>query len=148
MGLDAAFRDLETLYADLERELSARAPVCRRSSRCCRFKEYGHQLWTTALELDWLLAERAAPVGATEAACPYLQADGSCGARGRRMLGCRIYFCDPAYQDAMNPLYERFHRRMKDLHRRHGIPYEYRELTAALRSRAGSQNVGRKDGIV
>ncbi|HXX93165.1 MAG TPA: hypothetical protein VEN81_05995, partial [Planctomycetota bacterium] len=67
-------------------------------------------------------------------ACPYLR-EGLCGVRDHRMLGCRIYFCDPNYADQMGPLYERFHRKIKDLHRKHGLPYEYSEFLKASRAR-------------
>jgi HPt (histidine-containing phosphotransfer) domain-containing protein/Fe-S-cluster containining protein len=123
-----AFRDLEALYADLEAELARARPLCRQSSRCCRFKEYGHQLWVTALELEWL-KEGHPPRSGGEGACPFLEG-GLCGARERRMLGCRIYFCDPAFKEAMGPIYETYHARLKGLHGRHGIPYRYGEFLA------------------
>ncbi len=134
MSQAEAFRELETAYADLERELGELRPLCRQSSRCCRFKDFDHQLWTTGLELDWLLAGEALPETIPDGVCPYLK-NGLCGARGRRMLGCRVFFCDPGYKDAMNPLYERYHARIKEIHRRFGLAYEYRELLAALAAR-------------
>jgi hypothetical protein len=128
MGREEAFQELETVYADLERELATLRPRCDLSSRCCRFTEFGHQLWTSALELEYLLAHEPAPVGpAAEGVCPYLK-DGRCGARDHRMLGCRIFFCDPGYKDAMGPLYEKHHRAVKAIHVRHGIPYLYGEF--------------------
>jgi len=133
---DAAFRELEAVYADLERELSELRPLCRTSGRCCRFKDYGHQLWTTGFELDYLVAQRGLPEpqNAGEGVCPYLKG-GLCSVRDHRMLGCRIYFCDASYQDAMGPLYERYHRRIKEIHQRQGIPYEYGELLSRLSGR-------------
>lgn len=136
MSRDAADRELETLYADLERELGELRPLCRTSGRCCRFKDSGHQLWTTALELDYLVAREGlpAPFNAAEGVCPYLKG-GLCGVRDHRMLGCRIYFCDASYASAMGPLYEKYHRRIKEIHQREGIPYEYSELLAGLAAR-------------
>lgn len=128
---EKAFRDLEAVYADLERELAALGPRCELSGRCCRFREYGHQLWTTTLELEYLQAREPEPDRTPEGVCPYL-VQGRCGVRDHRMLGCRIYFCDPAYADAMGPLYERYHRRIKDLHARHGIPYRYVEFLSSI----------------
>jgi hypothetical protein len=49
------------------------------------------------------------------------------------MLGCRIFFCDPGYKEAMGPLYEKYHRAVKEIHVRHGIPYLYGELLSRLR---------------
>ena len=139
MGRPEAWSELEGIYADLERELSALRPLCQRSSRCCRFKEYGHQLWTTSAELDYLLDHERLPAApaADSGTCPYLK-DGLCGVRDHRMLGCRIYFCDPSYASAMAPLYEKYHARIKELHRRHGLPYEYVEFLTAVDRRLGT----------
>ena len=126
-----AFRELEAVYADLERELAALRPRCELSGRCCRFKAFDHQLWTTDLELDYLLAHAERPSTLPDGVCPWLK-DGLCSARDHRMLGCRIFFCDPGYKDAMGPLYERYHRRLKEIHARHGLPYAYGELLAKL----------------
>lgn len=133
MGRDDAFRELEAAYAELERELAALRPRCDLSSRCCRFTEFGHQLWTSTLELDYLRSRSGEPpAGAAAGVCPYLK-DGRCGAREGRMLGCRIFFCDPGYKEAMGPLYEAYHRRVKEIHVRHGIPYRYGEFLAMLK---------------
>ena len=136
MGREEVWGELEEIYADLERELAELRPLCQRSSRCCKFKEFGHQLWTTGVELDYLLEHEGPPREATGPAetCPYLQ-NGLCGARDHRMLGCRIFFCDPGYASAMGPLYEKYHGRIKELHRHHGLAYEYAELLAALERR-------------
>jgi Fe-S-cluster containining protein len=134
MGRPEVWIELETIYADLTRELEELRPLCRTSGRCCRFKAYGHQLWTTRLELDYLIEHQGLPAAAAaeEGTCPYLK-DGLCSVRDHRMLGCRIYFCDAGYASAMGPLYEKYHARIKDLHRRHGEPYRYGELLASLR---------------
>jgi hypothetical protein len=55
MGRPEVWRELEGIYADLDRDLSELRPLCQTSGRCCRFKAYGHQLWTTRLELDYLI---------------------------------------------------------------------------------------------
>jgi Fe-S-cluster containining protein len=139
MGQPEAWTELEGIYADLERELAVLRPLCQRSSRCCRFKEYGHQLWTTGVELDYLVEHEGLPAEGVsdQSQCPYLK-DGLCGVRDHRMLGCRIYFCDPGYASAMGPIYEKYHARIKDLHRRHGLAYEYAEFLTALERRVGT----------
>ena len=134
MGRPEALGELDAVYAELEAELAARNPKCELSGRCCRFKEFGHQLWTTDLELDYLFQGAGAPPSKSDAVCPYLE-NGRCGARSARMLGCRIYFCDPGFKDEMGPLYERYHRHVKEIHARHGIPYAYGELLAKLAAR-------------
>jgi Fe-S-cluster containining protein len=138
MGVPEVWRELEAIYADLDRELSELRPLCRTSGRCCRFKAYGHQLWTTRLELDYLIEREGPPPASSPEAgtCPYLK-EGLCSVRDHRMLGCRIYFCDAGYAGAMGPLYEKYHARIRALHRRHALEYEYAELLGALRSRFG-----------
>jgi Fe-S-cluster containining protein len=134
---DVVRSELETIYADLDRELAVLRPLCQRSGRCCKFKEFGHQLWTTQVELDYLIEREGLPAAPSGGgACPYLK-DGLCGVRDSRMLGCRIYFCDPNYASAMGPLYEKYHARIKDLHRRHGLAYQYGEFLTALGQRGG-----------
>lgn len=144
MGREEAYRDLEAAYADLDRELASIRPKCELSGRCCRFREFDHQLWTTGLELDYLLERHALPASIPDGACPY-QAGGLCGVRERRMLGCRIFFCDPAFKDAMGPLYERYHARVKEIHRTHGIAYRYEEVLKALEARKMESGMGNRE---
>ena len=128
-----AFRDLESVYAELEADIAALSPRCELSGRCCRFKEYKHQLWTTRLELEYLLEKEGPPPAQAgpDGVCPWLR-EGRCSVRDHRMLGCRIFFCDESYQSSMGPLYEKHHARIRDLHRRHGIAYDYFEFLDGL----------------
>ena len=57
---------------------------------------------------------------------------------GTRMLGCRVYFCDPAYADHMSDIYERYHARVREIHRRRNLPYAYTEFLSEMRLRVGS----------
>src|ERR1700730_5200937 len=87
------------LYRAVDAEVRAAGPVCVASGRCCRFKEYGHTLFLSNLEAEVLL--NAAPSyehPVTAAFCPFQQGN-LCTAREPRPLGCRIYYCDPAYQE-------------------------------------------------
>ena len=126
-----ATRDLESVYAELEAELEKLRPRCELSGRCCRFKDYGHQLWTTRLELQYLLNRHPLPESIPDGVCPYFK-EGLCSVRGHRMLECRIFFCDEAYKPSMSPLYERYHRKLKAIHQRHGIPYEFFEFMGEI----------------
>lgn len=133
MDLDAALGELSEIYGELDRELSRRGPRCGLSGRCCRFREYGHELWTTPLELEYLLRHTPIPPSRPDGTCPFLRGN-LCGARDHRMLGCRIYYCDPAHSPEMGPLYERYHARIRDLHRRCGVPYRYFEFLSGIAS--------------
>ena len=108
------------------------------SGRCCRFAEYGQHLWATRLETDYLAAHAGPPPPGPDGVCPYLR-DGRCGVRDHRMLGCRVFFCDATYEPG--PVYEKYHRRIRELHARHGIPYDYREFASTpARIRAGRES--------
>src|SRR5580700_9794258 len=95
-------------------DVQAAGPVCIASGRCCRFKEYGHVLFVTNLEAEVLL-HSAPPYepGVTPDFCPF-QKGNLCTAREPRPLGCRVYYCDPAYQETGNRLSEEYLRRLKD----------------------------------
>jgi hypothetical protein len=116
------------LYEEVDRDVAAAGPVCVASGRCCRFKEYGHVLFVSNLEADVLLA--AAPPYERPASpdfCPF-QKGNLCTARGPRPLGCRIYYCDPNYQETAAALSEKYLRRLKALADAAGVPWRYAPL--------------------
>jgi Fe-S-cluster containining protein len=122
--------DLRALYDQLDNEVAGLGPVCQLSGRCCRFQEYGHTLFVSSLEVQFLLGhapepERPLDQGQT---CPWQDARNRCMARGARPLGCRVYFCDPAYQDSGEDLSERFIARLKQLTEKHDLPWNYAPL--------------------
>jgi len=44
------------------------------------------------------------------------------------MLGCRTYFCPPYPRGVPEDLHARYDSRIKALHKRFAIPYEYRDI--------------------
>lgn len=85
-------------------------------------------LFLSSLEADVLLAgappyER--PVSPDF--CPF-QKDRLCTARAPRPLGCRVYYCDPAYQETGNRITETYLRRLKELADAHGLEWHYAPL--------------------
>lgn len=120
-------RTLE-LYAEVDREVAAAGPLCVASGRCCRFKEHGHVLYLSNIEAATLLDAAPpyeTPVGSEF--CPF-QKNNLCTAREPRPLGCRIYFCDPAYQETGNAITERALQTMKELCVAEGIEWQYAPL--------------------
>jgi hypothetical protein len=120
------------LYRDVDAEVRAAGPVCVASGRCCRFKEYGHVLYVSNLEADVLLSQAPAydqPVSPDF--CPF-QKDNLCTAREPRPLGCRVYYCDPAYQETGNRITEKYLQRLKALAQEHGLPWRYAPLHTFL----------------
>jgi Fe-S-cluster containining protein len=121
--VEAALLRLRALYAALEREVAATPSFrCEMSARCCRFREAGHRLFLTALEMREM-GDAGGPGG--EEACPWLR-NGLCSNRERRALACRTYFCsDEAGAAAVT---ERYHREIRRIHDEFGIPYAYDSL--------------------
>lgn len=126
---------LRALYADLDADVAALAPACGLSGRCCRFTEYDHTLFLSAPEAALLVAgapatSRPLDDGAT---CPWQDRAGRCTAREARPLGCRVYFCDPAYQDHAPALSEKYIGRLKRLVDALGLPWDYAPLHRHLK---------------
>jgi hypothetical protein len=121
---------LHALYAALDAEVARFGPVCQLSGRCCRFAEYGHTLFLSAPEAAVLLDEAPPPVRPLDQgeSCPWQDAAGHCNARAARPLGCRVYYCDPTYQDHAATLSETFIGRLKRLVDEHGLTWDYAPL--------------------
>jgi len=121
---------LAVVYRDLDAEVAGLGPACALSGRCCRFAEYGHTLFLSAPEAAILLADAPAPSRPRDdgATCPWQDAAGRCTARDARPLGCRVYFCDPAYEPHAPGLSERHIARLKRLADELGWPWDYAPL--------------------
>jgi Fe-S-cluster containining protein len=124
------------LYAEVDREVAAAGPVCVASGRCCRFKEYGHTLFLSNLEAEVLLAGAPPydPSSVTAEFCPF-QKGNLCTAREPRPLGCRVYYCDPNYQEKAGELTEKYLHRLKQLADEHGAEWRYAPLHVFLQER-------------
>src|SRR3954452_20832156 len=125
------------LYADADRDVAAAGPVCVASGRCCRFKEYGHTLFLSSLEAEVLLS--AAPEydsnAVTSDFCPF-QKENLCTAREPRPLGCRVYYCDPNYQEKSQEITEKYLRRLKELADEFQLDWQYAPLHTFLNASA------------
>jgi hypothetical protein len=127
--LARANRDfLDALQSLLDEATPTDHPPCEACGQCCDFASAGHRLYLSTGEFA-LLAEPPIPA-VQPLRCPFL-VDRHCTRRTTRSLGCRQFFCraDPPESAAR---YEIHHKALQDLHRRHAIPYHYRELTAGL----------------
>jgi hypothetical protein len=121
-------RKVLELYRDVDRDVTAAGPVCIASGRCCRFKEYGHVLFVSNLEAEVLLADAPAyDQPASADFCPF-QKENLCTAREPRPLGCRVYYCDPAYQETGNQITEKYLARLKALAHEAGVEWRYAPL--------------------
>jgi hypothetical protein len=129
---DAIRRQVLEIYKEVDQAVAAAGPVCVASGRCCRFKDYGHVLFLSNLEADVLL-DSAPPYQQPVSPdfCPF-QRNNLCTAREPRPLGCRIFYCDPSYQEAGNQITEEALGRLKQLAQEHGIIWQYAPLHVFL----------------
>jgi len=127
---------VRALYADVQREIDVRRPVCVMSGRCCRFEEFGHRLFVTTAELA-AFAHELPSVPSRPAdewdgtGCPF-QSGKICTVHAIRPFGCRMFFCDATSTEWQNGQYEQFHARLKRLHEDLNVPYFYMEWRLAL----------------
>lgn len=85
-------------------------------------------LYLSGLEAAVLLERAPAyETPATAEFCPF-QKENLCTAREPRPLGCRIYFCDPNYQQTSNDITERSIQRLKTLCDSEGVEWRYAPL--------------------
>ena len=130
--MDLLRQDVLEVYAEADAAVRAVGPRCDSSGRCCRFTEYGHTLFISQFEADILL-ETAPPYAkpVTRDGCPF-QIDNLCTARDARPLGCRIYFCDPAYQETGNAITEEALTRLQRIADAHDTGWRYAPLHVFL----------------
>lgn len=130
---ESEFRQrLQTIYEQADVAVAEAAPRCEASGRCCRFEEFGHTLFLSQFEADLLLVDAPSftqPV--SRAGCPF-QIDNLCTARDGRPLGCRIYFCDPAYETRSFEITETAIAALKQLADDADQPWRYAPLHTFL----------------
>lgn len=121
---------LHQVYRDLDADVRAAGPVCDLSGRCCRFVEYDHTLFLSGPEATLLVADAPTPARELDdgATCPWQDARGACTAREARPLGCRVYFCDPSYQDRMYEITEEAIRGLRRVVEALDLPWDYAPL--------------------
>lgn len=133
-GLDLR-SSIHAIYRDLQSEIATLSPVCNLSGRCCRFKEWDHTLFLSAIEAEVLIEEAPPAIRELDegATCPWQDQRGHCTAREARPLGCRVYFCDPSYEGKAEGLSENYLKRLKRLADEYKRPWSYAPLHVHLR---------------
>ena len=107
---------------------------CNACGACCDFESFDHRLFVTTPELIYL----AANIGEKNikqmhtSRCPY-NINGKCSVYDYRFAGCRI-FCCRADKDFQSMLSESALKKFKSLCSQLNVPYQYKELAAALNS--------------
>ena len=123
---------MQDLYRRLDAEIARFQVSCDACGRCCHFSEFDHVLYLSRLEALYLFRRGAPRTGDTRV-CPFLN-EGGCGARSRRALGCRTFFCDRRDRDSFQSLYETYHREMRALSERFGIEWRYAPLAEQIQA--------------
>ena len=126
------YNRVREIYSSADAAVAAAGPICESSGRCCRFTEYGHTLFLSDMEAEYLLATAPGYDHVTPDGCPF-QVEGLCTARDERPLGCRVYFCDAKYQDAMPVILETHLQKLKQLADNAGRPWRYAPLHVFLK---------------
>ena len=118
-------REILDLYARLDAEIAGLGPQCRSCGECCDFRKETHVLYATSAEAALVAAHAPQPdPWPDRALCPFAIDDG-CLNRVYRPLGCRVYYCDPAFSAPSQDLYAKYHDRLKSIIVRHGHAYHY-----------------------
>jgi Fe-S-cluster containining protein len=127
-GLDDALEDLDLLLEELDYEVKDLGARCWLSGDCCDFDAAGHRLYTSEIEAR-RFAKGVDLAGWDPASrlCPAWK-DRRCTAREHRPLACRTYFCDPKFAERTRELTERYVARLKWLHEKHRLAWDYRDL--------------------
>jgi Fe-S-cluster containining protein len=140
------------VYFALQDAIDLRKPVCVTSGRCCRFREYGHNLFVTTMELAAFVRDlepsRAGPMrrGPFEHSCPFQQGK-LCSVHQIRPFGCRVFFCDATSTDWQHEQYSRIHAEIRRLHEQLVVPYFYVEWLEALRHLRAYPHVDTEDSL-
>jgi Fe-S-cluster containining protein len=144
-GLDDLRAAVDLLLDELDAEVRDMGAVCWVSGDCCDFPRAGHRLFATRVEAERFAAgvDLAAWDPAT-GLCPAWKG-GRCTARAHRPSACRTFHCDPNFDERVSELTERAVTRLKWLHERHHVPWDYRDwidLLAELRGERGTSPPG------
>ena len=119
--------ELAGLYRELDAEIEGLGWTCRACGDCCHFAGHGHELFCSEPEAEYLVADGELPDLVTHEVCPFVD-EGLCTRRQRRTLACRTYFCDAAPEDEITALTELWTHRLKRLHERFGVAWNYARL--------------------
>lgn len=129
MGWD---KELGRIYEELDEELSRLAPPCKACGQCCHFRTFGHILFTSNIEVEYILMNAGLPgIVIQEGVCPYLT-DSHCTIRQYRTLGCRVFFCHPGWEESSPEIYEKYHRKIKDLSLAYNLDWRYAPMLRLL----------------
>lgn len=119
------YSELGAVYQQLEKELMMLNPGCTRCGTCCNFNAFDHILYTSSIEVDFIVQNVTVPdFNVSDNVCPFLK-DNQCGIRDFRTLGCRVFYCNPHSKEILQSLYEKYYQMIKDLSEKYHTPWNY-----------------------
>ncbi len=125
--------DIIEIYKKLEAELASINPGCNSCGTCCHFDEFGHVLYTSAIETDYIMENVEVPAfDPDKNVCPFLE-NYQCTIREHRALGCRVFFCDPQHKETLQEIYEKYYTMIKDLADENKAEWHYAPMLKLLK---------------
>jgi Fe-S-cluster containining protein len=120
-------------YDYLDGRIASYQPKCTNRGFCCKFGEFGHRLYVTALEACYYLDGEYEHLPIKADACP-LAYNYVCNARDHRPMGCRIFFCDGDVDKWQGALTEECLGHLRDMHNKFGLSYFYMDWMHILKA--------------
>ncbi len=130
--------EIELVYQQCQKKMESLQAKCDACGKCCHFNSYGHRLYASTGELAYLKKHKPLTSLSNGDSCPYLK-DNLCSAREHRMLGCRIFFSQhtKAQEEEANLLYEELLKKLKELHLKYHVPWNYVDVMTAFPEESG-----------
>jgi len=127
--------DIIEIYKKLDAELASISPGCNTCGTCCHFDEFGHVLYTSTIEIDYIRENVEIPsFDPGKNVCPFLT-DNQCTIREHRALGCRVFFCNPHYKETLQEIYEKYYTMIKNLAIENKVEWHYAPMMKLLKEK-------------
>jgi Fe-S-cluster containining protein len=127
--------DIIEIYKMLDAELASINPGCNACGTCCHFDEFGHVLYASTIETDFIRENVEVPsFDPDKNVCPFLVND-QCTIREHRALGCRVFFCDPQHKETLQGIYEKYYTMIKDLAIDNEVEWHYAPMMKLLKEK-------------
>jgi len=127
--------DIKEIYKILESELASINPGCNTCGTCCHFDEFGHVLYTSTIETDYIRENVEIPdFDSDKNVCPFL-VNSECSIREHRALGCRVFFCNPDHKETLQGIYEKYYTMIKDLAVDNEVEWQYAPMLKLLKEK-------------
>ena len=101
------YSELSLLYQHLEKELTQLNPGCNTCGTCCNFSTFGHVLYTSSIEVNYITQNVEVPdFNISDNVCPFLK-DNQCSIRDFQNTWLPYFYCNPHYKEILYDLYEK-----------------------------------------